>query len=118
MYIQVMFLYIERPLPCLDPANQATNDLEVLNEPVNTNEIMGITIHGCDALRASVHISHPCVRVSIIDTSETVCGSYAKKSHREKCVMSFYERGNPAVDYIMPILTQPFESKDNGYVTK
>ena len=85
-------------------------------EPIETlrlsNEIFGLTIHRTDILRASVNISHPCVRVSIIDISDEAGGAYARKSNPTKCVTSYYESGNPAVDYILPVLTQPFDSGD------
>ena len=77
-----------------------------------SNEIFGLVIHQTDILRASVNITHPCVRVSIVDTSEETGGAYAKKSNPTKCVTSYYESGNPAVDYILPVLTQPFDTND------
>ena len=77
-----------------------------------SDEIFSLIVHHTDILRASVNITHPCVRVSVIDTSEEAGGAYAKKSNPTKCVTSYYESGNPAVDYILPVLTQPFDTDD------
>ena len=77
-----------------------------------SDEIFGLIVHHTDILRASVNITHPCVRVSVVDTSEEAGGAYAKKSNPTKCVTSYYESGNPAVDYILPVLTQPFDTDD------
>ena len=77
-----------------------------------SDEIFSLIVHHTDILRASVNITHPCVRVSIVDTSEEAVGAYAKKSNPTKCVTSYYESGNPVVDYILPVLTQPFDTDD------
>ena len=55
-------------------------------------------------LCASVNLVHPVVRVSVVDGEG---GQLLKKSRPERCVTSFYERDNPAVDYILPVMTQP-----------
>ena len=89
-----------------------TNPLTQGDTAPLSNEIFGLLIHRTDIFRASIKISHPCVRVSIMDTSEEAGGAYAKKSSPTKCVTSYYETGNPAVDYILPVLTQPFDSND------
>ncbi len=89
-----------------------TNSLTQGETTPLSDEILGLIIHQTDILRASVNITHPCVRVSVIDTSEEAGGAYAKKSNPTKCVTSYYESGNPAVDYILPVLTQPFDSND------
>ena len=87
-------------------------DLQPTDSLPLSNEIFGLTIHRTDLLRASVNISHPCVRVSIVDFSDEARGAYARKSNPTKCVTSYYEGGNPAVDYILPILTQPYDCND------
>ncbi len=76
-------------------------------------DILGVTIHETDHLKASVKISHPCVRVTIVDASLDSRGDLLKKSQPDRCVTSFYERGNPDVDYILPVLTQPYKCTDN-----
>ena len=78
-------------------------------------DILGITIHGTDELQASVFLTHPSVRVSIFDASIDNFGNFLKKSAPEKCVTSYYERGNPSVDYILPVLTQPYECRQHRY---
>lgn len=69
------------------------------------NEVMCVTVHCTDSLKASVHLSHPVVRVSMVDAEGGEC---IKKSSMDRCVASFYERDNPSVDYILPVMTQPF----------
>ncbi len=80
-----------------------------------TNEVLCVTVHCTDPLRASVNISHPVVRVSVVDGES---GEYIKKSSEDRCVASFYERGNPSVDYILPIMTQPFDCRKHKYVRR
>lgn len=72
-------------------------------------EVLCVTVHGADRLRASVHVAHPVVRVSVVEGES---GELLKKSSQDQCVASFYERDNPAVDFILPILTQPWISKE------
>ncbi len=79
----------------------------------NCTDILGVTIHETDHLKASVKISHPCVRVTIVDASLDGRGDLLKKSQPDRCVTSFYERGNPDVDYILPVLTRPYNCTDN-----
>lgn len=99
--------------PRLDLPVRTNGSLTNLGEMTPlSNEIFGLIIHHTDILRASVNITHPCVRVSIIDISGEAGGAYAKKSNPTKCVTSYYESGNPAVDYILPVLTQPFDTND------
>ncbi len=73
-----------------------------------THDVLCVTVHRADALRASVNISQPVVRVSIVNGE---AGVYIRKSSRDLCVTSFYERDNPSVDYILPIMTQPFNCR-------
>lgn len=80
--------------------------------PPPPEEVLCITVHRTDGLRASVDLRHPVVRVSVVDEEG---GSYLKKSTPEQCVTSFYERGNPNVDYVMPVLTQPCSFRDKRY---
>lgn len=110
-------LILDRPLPQLVPVDTGSvgsHDQESLTH--TSNDILGITIHGTDTLKASVKISHPCIRVTVIDSSLEPNGALAKKSQPDRCVTSFYERGNPNVDYIMPVLTQPFICSQHRYI--
>ena len=100
-----------RPLP--PPSNEGDGESKSdgshdSNATPPSTDILGITIHGTDELQASVLLSHPSIRVSVINGNS---GELLKKSVPEKCVTSYYERGNPSVDYILPILTQPFECR-------
>lgn len=114
-----------RPLP--PPANQPNQEeggagsSELQGDPGATptnTDMLGITVHGTDELQASILLTHPLVRVSVVDASIRGCGSPLKKSNPEKCVTSYYERGNPSVDYILPVLTQPFECRQHRYVCR
>lgn len=111
VYKLLILFLLGRPLP--PPANRAdgTGEPDGSHDPNATppsTDILSITIHGTDELQASVLLSHPSVRISVVDATS---GELLKKSVPEKCVMSYYERGNPSVDYILPILTQPFECR-------
>ena len=104
----------DRPLPQLVPVDTGSIGTSDHEDDMCT-DILGITIHSTDHLKASVKISHPCVRVTIVDASLERLGELMKKSRPDRCVTSFYERGNPNVDYILPVLTQPYKNKDNRY---
>lgn len=99
---------VGRPLPELVPVDTGSVSSQ---EPCT--DILGVTIHKTDHLKASVKISHPCVRVTIVDASLERGGDLLKKSEPDRCVTSFYERGNPNVDYILPVITQPYYCKEN-----
>ena len=95
----------DHPLP--SSASQDPNSHDLSTTPPCT-DILNIVVNGTDDLQASVYLIHPSVKVSIVDVSS---GSLLKKSIPEKCVTSYYEMGNPSVDYILPIMTQPYEFK-------
>ena len=77
-------------------------------------ELLGITVHRTDVLHASVKVAHPVVRVSVVDGEG---GRLLKKSNPERCVASFYEMGNPTVDYVLPIMTQPCHLQEHWYTS-
>ncbi|KXJ04331.1 Jouberin, partial [Exaiptasia diaphana] len=71
--------------------------------------ILSVTIHRADQLKTDIQICHPMLRIHVVDIST---GNYVKKSDREKNVASYYENKNDSpVDYIMPVMTQPFDFK-------
>lgn len=70
-----------------------------------------MVIHHTDDLRASVHLRQPVVRVSMIDAKS---GQHVKKTRPEICAVSYYERQNETIDYILPIQTQPFSPDKSG----
>ncbi|XP_072046186.1 jouberin-like [Amphiura filiformis] len=83
-------------------------DKEPPPPPEDDGRLLGITIHRTDRLKSDLFIAHPLVRVHLID-AET--GTYVKKSVSDRAVTSYYEIKNDKVDYIMPVLTQPFDFK-------
>ena len=103
----------ERSSPALThdmPSPALTHDMPPPPDAPPSNEVLSITVHGTDTLRADSHLIHPIVRVCVVDVE---MGEYAKKSREDRCVASFYERGNPSVDYILPVMTQAFDCKEH-----
>ncbi|XP_013876780.1 jouberin [Austrofundulus limnaeus] len=74
----------------------------------DANLVLGIFIHRTDRLNTDFMISHPMVKIHLID--ETT-GQYVKKEDCHRPVSSYYEQEN--VDHILPIMTQPFNFKRN-----
>uniref|UniRef100_A0A3Q3KJE7 SH3 domain-containing protein n=1 Tax=Monopterus albus TaxID=43700 RepID=A0A3Q3KJE7_MONAL len=72
--------------------------------------VLGVYIHRADLLKANMLISHPMVKVHVVDE---ITGQYVKKENHRP-VSSFYEQEN--VDHILPIMTQPFDFKKNKSV--
>ncbi|XP_046907714.1 jouberin [Hypomesus transpacificus] len=70
--------------------------------------VLGIYIHRADRLKTSLLVSHPMVKIHVIDE---LTGQYVKKEDSHRPVSSFYEQEN--VDHILPIMTQPFDFKKN-----
>ena len=68
--------------------------------------IVGLIIHRTDKLKSDFFMSQPVVRVHIIDVKT---GASLKKQHRDRAVTSFYESED--VDFILPMMTQPFDFK-------
>ncbi|XP_051020261.1 jouberin [Acomys russatus] len=68
--------------------------------------VMGVYIHRTDRLKSDFMISHPMVKIHVVDEHT---GQYVKKDDSERAVSSYYEKGN--VDYILPIMTQPYDFK-------
>eukprot|EP00794_Sanderia_malayensis_P004725 gene4725-5348_t len=68
--------------------------------------LLCIQIHKADRLKPDINVHHPCVRVHIVDKAT---GQYVKKSDRTRNVASLYEGENQLVDFIMPVITQPFD---------
>ncbi|XP_065834714.1 jouberin-like isoform X2 [Oscarella lobularis] len=72
--------------------------------------VLSVTIHSADRLKPNIHISHPVVRVHIIDATS---GCHVKKLHASRQVTSYFEKDNASVDYVMPVLSQPFSIREN-----
>ncbi|XP_066866956.1 jouberin isoform X8 [Kogia breviceps] len=68
--------------------------------------VLGVYIHRTDRLKSDFMISHPMVKIHVVDENT---GLYVKKDDSERPVSSYYEKEN--VDYILPIMTQPYDFK-------
>ncbi|XP_008063631.1 jouberin isoform X2 [Carlito syrichta] len=68
--------------------------------------VLGVCIHRTDRLKSDFMISHPMVKIHVVDENN---GQYVKKDDSERPVSSYYEKEN--VDYILPIMTQPYDFK-------
>lgn len=68
--------------------------------------VLGVYIHRTDRLKSDFMISHPMVKIHVVDENT---GQYVKKDDSERPVSSYYEKEN--VDYILPIMTQPYDFK-------
>ncbi|XP_061551819.1 jouberin isoform X2 [Phycodurus eques] len=87
----------------------------VQKKPVVSDEndglVLGVYVHRTDGLKTDLRISHPMVKVHVVDD---VTGQYFKKQDSHRPVSSFYEQDG--VDHILPIMTQPFDFKKNKSV--
>ncbi|MBN3324302.1 AHI1 protein, partial [Atractosteus spatula] len=70
--------------------------------------VLGVYIHRTDRLKTDLMVSHPMVKVHVID--ETT-GKYVRKENSKRPVSSFYE--DEKVEHILPIMTQPYDFKKN-----
>ncbi|XP_020555524.1 jouberin isoform X2 [Oryzias latipes] len=66
--------------------------------------VLGVFVHKSDPLRTDLLISHPMVKIHVVDERT---GQYVKKDDRRRPAVSFYEGEN--VDHILPVMTQPFD---------
>lgn len=92
-----------------EPDPNAEQDTETVKKRSDDGYILSVTVHRADNLKPDLCISHPMVRVHVVDMDT---GQYIKKSDSSRSVTSYYENkiDNP-VDYIMPVMTQPFDFK-------
>uniref|UniRef100_A0A8C9HQ44 Abelson helper integration site 1 n=1 Tax=Piliocolobus tephrosceles TaxID=591936 RepID=A0A8C9HQ44_9PRIM len=68
--------------------------------------VLGVYIHRTDRLKSDFMISHPMVKIHVVDEHT---GQHVKKDDSERRVSSYYEKEN--VDCILPIMTQPYDFK-------
>ncbi|XP_016060417.1 PREDICTED: jouberin isoform X3 [Miniopterus natalensis] len=68
--------------------------------------VLGVYIHRTDRLKSDFMISHPMVKIHVVDE---ITGQYVKKDDSKRPVSSYFEKDN--VDYILPIMTQPYDFK-------
>ncbi|XP_036398069.1 jouberin [Megalops cyprinoides] len=66
--------------------------------------VLGVYVHRTDRLKTDLMVSHPMVKVHVIDEAT---GHYVKKEDSHRPVSSFYEQEK--VEHILPIMTQPFD---------
>ncbi|XP_077991283.1 jouberin-like [Glandiceps talaboti] len=76
--------------------------------PEDDGRVLGVVIHRSDRLKTDLSLTHPVVRVHVVDL-ET--GQYVKKKSSDRAVTSYYEKENDKVDFILPIMTLPFDFK-------
>ncbi|KAI0209499.1 Jouberin [Lamellibrachia satsuma] len=86
--------------------NDSVGDLEI----PDSGEIFAVTIHRTGKLKTDFIISHPVVRVHVVNEDT---GMLLNKQHKDRPVTSFYEQDRKHVDVILPIMTQPFDFKQN-----
>ncbi|XP_060597345.1 jouberin-like isoform X2 [Ruditapes philippinarum] len=82
-------------------------------EAEDEGRILAVTIHRTDKLKNDFYIMHPMVRVHIVDE---LTGKYLPKQHKDRAVTSYYETKNDNVKHILPIMTKPFDFKQNKSV--
>ncbi|KAL4236261.1 Jouberin [Mactra antiquata] len=75
--------------------------------------ILAVTIHRTDKLKNDFYIAHPMVRVHVLDE---LTGKYLPKQHVDRAVTAFYETENDNVKHVLPIMTKPFDFKQNKSV--
>ncbi|XP_044531379.1 jouberin [Gracilinanus agilis] len=88
---------------------QEVMSLEVSSQPNSGFDdalVLGVYVHRADRLRTDFMISHPMVKIHVIDQNT---GLYVKKEHSNRAVSSFYEQER--VENVLPIMTQPYDFK-------
>ncbi|XP_026007592.1 jouberin isoform X2 [Astatotilapia calliptera] len=92
--------------------DQSEAESEAPQKPVfDDNLVLGVYIHRTDRLKTDLMISHPMVKIHVVDEAT---GQYVKKEDCHRPVSSFYEQEN--VDHVLPIMTQPYDFKKNKSV--
>ncbi|XP_076013611.1 jouberin isoform X2 [Genypterus blacodes] len=82
---------------------------EIAQKPTfDDSLVLGVYVHRTDRLKTDLLISHPMVKVHVIDE---MTGEYVKKEDSHRPVASFYEHEN--IEHILPIMTQPYDFKKN-----
>ncbi|XP_025929993.1 jouberin isoform X3 [Apteryx rowi] len=66
--------------------------------------VLGVYIHRTDRLKTDLLVSHPMVKIHIVDQRT---GLYVKKNHSKRKVSSYYEQER--IEHILPIMTQPYD---------
>ncbi|XP_074640564.1 jouberin-like isoform X2 [Tubulanus polymorphus] len=71
-------------------------------------KVLGVNIHRTDKLKTDLSVSHPLVRVHVVN-SET--GTYLPKQSSGRPVTSYYETQNDHVNFVLPMMSQPYDFK-------
>lgn len=93
-------------------ANDGVHEITSRDSPVypkcllDDDLVLGVYIHRTDRLKSDFMISHPMVKIHVVDENT---GQYVKKDDSKRPVSSYFEKDN--VDYILPIMTQPYDFK-------
>ncbi|KAJ7341958.1 hypothetical protein JRQ81_008029 [Phrynocephalus forsythii] len=66
--------------------------------------VLGVYIHRTDRLKMDIMVSHPMVKIHVVDQKT---GLYVKKENSSRPVSSFYEQ--ETIGHILPIMTQPYD---------
>ncbi|KAM6279122.1 jouberin isoform 3-T3 [Porphyrio hochstetteri] len=71
--------------------------------------VLGVYIHRSDRLKTDLLVSHPMVKIHVVDQRS---GLYVKKDHSsERKVSSYYEQEQ--IEHILPIMTQPYDFRQS-----
>lgn len=73
--------------------------------------ILAIIIHESGRFRTDINLYHPLIKIHLVDLNNN--GQYIRKLDKNRHVNCFYEKNNSNTDYIMPVLTTPFDFKAN-----
>ncbi|KAM8810364.1 jouberin [Eudromia elegans] len=88
---------------------EETSSSEISNQSkfgFDDDRVLGVYIHRTDRLKTDLLISHPMVKIHIVDQRT---GLYVKKNHSKRKVSSYYEQ--EGIEHILPIMTQPYDFK-------
>ncbi|XP_048084737.1 jouberin isoform X1 [Alosa alosa] len=86
---------------------ESQTEIDLPSRPMfDDSLVLGVYIHRSDRLKTDLLVSHPMVKVHVVDDRTF---QYVKKEDANRPVSSFYERDS--VDHILPIMTQPFDFK-------
>ncbi|NXS53946.1 AHI1 protein, partial [Brachypteracias leptosomus] len=72
------------------------------------NLVLGVYIHRSDRLKTDHLISHPMVKIHVVDQRS---GLYVKKDHSKRKVSSYYEQEE--IEHVLPVMTQPHDFRQS-----
>ncbi|NXP79234.1 AHI1 protein, partial [Ramphastos sulfuratus] len=94
----------------------AENDEEMKNSEVSSQSklgfgddlVLGVYIHRSDRLKTDLLVSHPVVRIHVVDQRT---GLYVKEDHSRKKVSSHHEQEE--MEHFLPVMTQPYDFRQS-----